>query len=245
MVGDESGLDTIRVLIIEDDERLAKLTATYLGMRGMIVTVARDGKQGLTEALAHTYDAVVLDLMLPGISGLEVCAAIRRRIDVPILMVTALGEVDDRIKGLEMGADDYIPKPFSSPELVARIQAAVRRFRGKAGPSVRLTRVGDLSVDPKTLKATLRDEPLDLTSYEFAILRVLAEHAGKVLSRERILDLAKGSAEAAFERSIDGHISRLRKKLGDDRGTPKWLRTIRGSGYMLALNPDDADPELP
>lgn len=245
MIGDESGLDAVRVLIIEDDERLAKLTATYLGMRDMLVTVARDGRQGLNEALTHTYDAIVLDLMLPGISGLDVCAAIRRRLDVPILMVTALGEVDDRINGLELGADDYIPKPFSSPELVARIHAAVRRFRGKAGPSARLTKVGDLCVDPRTLKATLRDEPLDLTSYEFAILRVLAEHAGHVLSRERILDLAKGSAEAAFERSIDGHISRLRRKLGDDRGTPKWLRTIRGSGYMLALHPDDADPELP
>jgi len=243
MNDDCSGLDAVRVLIIEDDERLAKLTSTYLTLRGMVVTTVKDGKEGLEEVFHHAYDAVLLDLMLPGMGGIDVCRAIRQRTDVPVLMVTALGEVDDRVAGLESGADDYISKPFSSPELAARIVAAVRRFRGKAGPSARCTTVGEMVVDPLSMRATLRGELLDLTSYEFSILRVLAENAGKVLSRERILDMAKGSAEAAFERSIDGHISRLRKKLGDEKGTGRLLRTIRGSGYMLAINPDAEEPE--
>jgi len=224
----------ISVLLIEDDQRLAGLTGRYLEKRGLVVTLAFDGPTGLREATRNTYDAILLDLMLPGIGGLDLCRQIRQRSDVPIIMVTALDEEGERIVGLETGADDYVTKPFSSPELLARIRAVVRRARGKVGPSTRTIQVGKLTVDAGAIKATFDGQTLELTAYEFTILRVLAERAGRVLSRERLLDLAKGSAEEAFDRSIDGHISRLRKKLGDDPKNPQLLKTIRGAGYMLA-----------
>lgn len=224
----------LRVLLIEDDERLAQLTATFLQRRGVEVTVAADGVRGLAEALRATYDLVLLDLMLPGQSGLEVCRQLRQRSDVPVIMLTALGEEADRVSGLDAGADDYVAKPFSSPELLARIRATVRRYRGQTGPGSQQIALGPLRLDLGAMRATLNGQPLDLTGYEFAILRALAERAGRVLSREQLLDLAKGNAEEAFDRSIDGHISRLRKKLGDDPRQPTLLKTIRGVGYLLA-----------
>jgi DNA-binding response OmpR family regulator len=228
----------VRVLLIEDDERLARLTRRYLESHGILVTCAADGEEGLAEALRGTFDLVLLDLMLPGRSGLEVCRELRARRDVPVIMVTARGEEADRVMGLEMGADDYIAKPFSSRELLARVRAVVRRARGQAGPAYRRVRVGGLVVDPGSLSATLDGRRLELTSYEFSLLRVLAERAGRVLSREQLLDLAKGGAEEAYDRSIDVHISRLRAKLGDDPKHPRILKTVRGSGYVLA----DEDP---
>ena len=228
----------IRVLFIEDDTRLARLTATYLKMRGLLVTVAADGPGGLSETLKNTYDVILLDLMLPGKGGLEICREIRSRSDVPIIMVTALGDEGDRIVGFDTGADDYVSKPFSSPELLARIRAVVRRFRGKAGPVTRPVETGRLALDPGSLRATFDGQVLELTAYEFALLRVLAERSGRILSREQLLDLAKGSAEDAFDRSIDGHISRLRKKLGDDPKNPQIIKTVRGMGYLLAIEDD-------
>jgi DNA-binding response OmpR family regulator len=225
---------TIRVLFIEDDKRLARLTASYLDIRGLAVTVVHDGASGLEEVFRNQYDVVLLDLVLPRKDGMEVCRAIRARSDVPIIMVTALGDEGDRITGLGMGADDYLPKPFSAPELLARIRALVRRYRGKAGPWSRPVEVGGLSIDPGARVAKLDGQKLDLTTTEFNILFALAERAGRVLNRDQLLDLAKGSAEEAFDRSIDGHISRLRKKLGDDPRKPKLLKTVRGAGYMLA-----------
>lgn len=235
IIGDS---EAVRVLLVEDDVRLAALVARFLSNSGMIVTAVESGERGLEESNSNVFDAVLLDVMLPGMSGLDVCRAIRERSDVPILMLTALGDVPDRVMGLQLGADDYLSKPFSSPELLARIQAMVRRYRGRSGPSRKATTVGRLSVDPRSLQAWVDGELLDLTAYEFSILRVLAENAGSVLSRERILDLAKGCAEDAFERSIDGHISRLRRKLGDDAGTPRMLKTVRGAGYLLAVDPE-------
>lgn len=226
--------NAISVLFVEDDQRLAQLTAKYLRKRGLVVTLAVDGPSGLVEATKNRYDVILLDLMLPGKGGLEICREIRKRSDVPIIMVTALGDEGDRVIGLEVGADDYISKPFSSPELVARIRAIVRRARGQAGPQAQSIQVGRILIDPGAIKATLDGQLLDLTAYEFTILRVLAERAGRVLSREHLLDLAKGNALEAFDRSIDGHISRLRKKLGDDPKNPRLLKTIRGVGYMLA-----------
>jgi DNA-binding response OmpR family regulator len=224
----------IRVLLVEDDQRLARLTARYLEGHGLVVTLAFDGNQGLAEALRNAYDVVLLDLMLPGRDGIEVCRELRARKDVPVIMVTARGEEADRVLGLELGADDYVSKPFSSRELLARIRAVVRRARGQVGPASRQTTVGRLVIDPSALRATLDGHPLQLTAYEFSLLRVLAERAGRVLSREQLLDLAKGSAEEAFDRSIDVHISRLRQKLGDDPRNPRLLKTVRGTGYMLA-----------
>jgi DNA-binding response OmpR family regulator len=223
----------IRVLLVEDDERLANLTATYLRMRGLVVTIALEGHAGLTEAMTNDFDVILLDIMLPGRPGTAICREVRKHSDVPIIMVTALGDEPERVTGLEIGADDYVTKPFSSAELLARIRAAVRRYRGHVGPSSRLVQVGGLSLDPASLTATLDEQPLDLTPYEFSILHVLAERAGRVLSREQLLDMAKGSAEEAFDRSIDGHISRIRKKLGDDPKRPAFLKTVRGHGYML------------
>jgi len=235
---DDIDAQTIRVLLVEDDVRLAQLTAKYLEMRGLTVTVAHDGATGLLEATSGSYDVILLDLLLPGRPGTAVCREVRKVSDVPIIMVTALGDEPERVTGLELGADDYVTKPFSSAELLARIRAAVRRYRGQVGPASRQVEVGRLALDPGSLTATLDGQPLDLTSYEFSILYVLAERAGRVLSREQLLDMAKGNADEAFDRSIDGHISRIRKKLGDDPKRPAFLKTVRGYGYMLAK--DDA-----
>jgi DNA-binding response OmpR family regulator len=171
--------------------------------------------------------------MLPRKSGLEICREVRARISVPIIILTALGEEADRVLGLESGADDYLAKPFSSRELLARLRALVRRGRGMVGPSRESLRVGQLELSPRDYSATLAGQSLGLTTAEFILLRVLAERAGRVLSREQLLDLTKGSSEEAFDRSIDAHISRLRHKLGDDPRQPRLLKTIRGAGYML------------
>jgi DNA-binding response OmpR family regulator len=224
----------IKVLLIEDDGRLAQLTARYLETHGVVVQVCADGALGQAEALRRQYDCLVLDLMLPGRDGLEVCRQLRARIDVPIIMVTARGEEADRVLGLEVGADDYVTKPFSPRELLARIRASVRRARGLVGPSDHALTVGGLHLDPARLTVTLDGKSIDVTSYEFAILRALAERPGRVMSREQLLDLAKGSAELSFDRSIDVHVSRLRAKLGDDSRSPRLLKTVRGAGYLLA-----------
>jgi DNA-binding response OmpR family regulator len=226
--------DTLTALLIEDDARLAALTREYLEGHGVVVTVASDGRRGLAEALARRPDVVLLDLMLPELSGLEVCRELRARSDVPIVVLTARGEEADRVMGLELGADDYLPKPFSPRELLARIRAVVRRARGQAGPALSVVRVGQLVVDPGARTASYRGRPLALTGYEFALLKALAERAGRVLSREQLMEIAKGSAEESFDRSIDVHVSRLRHKLGDDPKRPALLKTVRGVGYLLA-----------
>lgn len=225
----------INLLMVEDDLRLARLTREYLEGNGVSVTLEADGEQGLQKALRQRFDVVLLDLMLPGRDGISVCQRLREHSDVPIVMITARGEEADRVLGLEIGADDYLAKPFSPRELLARIRATVRRARGQAGPRSAQTRVGDLSLDPGTLIATLDGEPLDLTSYEFALLQALAERAGQVLSRERLLALGRGRGEEAFDRSIDVHISRLRQKLGDDPRHPRRIRTVRGAGYQYLV----------
>jgi DNA-binding response OmpR family regulator len=225
---------TINALLVEDDERLARLTAEYLEGHGVVVTRAADGNAGLDEAVKHRYDVVLLDLMLPGKSGLDVCRELRERSDVPVIVLTARGEEADRVLGLEIGADDYLAKPFSSRELLARIRAVIRRSRGQAGPPTRTIQVGTLHIDPGARVARLDGRELPLTAYEFTLLRVLAERAGRVLSREQLMELARGSAEDSFDRSIDVHVSRLRSKLGDDPKKPRLLKTVRGVGYLYA-----------
>lgn len=222
-------------LLVEDDDRLAALLTDYLSNHSVVVTRAASGDAGLREALAHRFDVVLLDLMLPGIDGIEVCRQLRGRTDVPIIMLTARGEEADRVMGLELGADDYLAKPFSPRELLARIRSLLRRSRGQAGPSNKSIQVGGLHIDPAARRATLDGRELPLTGYEFTLLRVLAERGGRILSREQLLDLAKGNAEESFDRSIDVHISRLRQKLGDDAKHPKLLKTVRGVGYLLAV----------
>lgn len=226
-------LGRLRVLLVEDDSKLARLTRDYLEQREIEVTLVGDGLSAVSEALRGEVDVVVLDLMLPGRDGFEVCRAIRLESHVPIIAVTARVEVADRVLGLELGADDYMTKPFAARELLARIHAVVRRARGKAGPPPQEIRVGRLAINVASLTATLDGQLLPLTSYEFALLRALAENAGHVLGRERLLELAKGNAEDVFDRSIDVRISRLRQKLGDDPRQPAFLKTVRGSGYVL------------
>jgi len=227
--------DAITVVLVEDDERLAKLTARYLESHGLVVTIVGDGRDAVAKVIQMHPDVVLLDLMLPGMSGLDICRELRTRTDVPIVMVTARGEEADRVVGLEGGADDYIAKPFSSRELLARIRAHARRKRGAAGPPKKTMQVGRLAIDVDAMAATLDGATLVLTTYEFMLLRALAERAGRVLSREQLVDIVRGSADEAFDRSVDVHISHLRSKLGDDPRSPRLIKTVRGVGYMLAL----------
>jgi DNA-binding response OmpR family regulator len=232
-----SDAERLRVVYVEDDERLGRLTAQYLSSHGVEVALVPSGDLAVAEVLRVRPDVVLLDLMLPGLDGVEVCRALRRHLDVPIVMVTARTEEGDRVVGLEGGADDYVPKPFSSRELLARIRAQARRARGRTGPPRGRLQAGDLVVDASTMTATLAGVPLALTTFEFALLRVLAERVGRVLSREQLLELVHGNAEESFDRSIDVHVSRLRHKLGDDSRNPRRLKTVRGVGYVLI---DDA-----
>jgi DNA-binding response OmpR family regulator len=224
---------TTSVLLIEDDEKLATLTRQYLEQQGLIVTVENHGVRGLDIAGRQTFDVVLLDIMLPGMDGIEVCRRLRQRRDVPIIMLTARGEEADRVLGLELGADDYMTKPFSPRELLARIRALVRRRRGMGAGGNPVLTIGSLIIDSSRRQAVIDNRDLALTSYEFALLYALAENHGRVLSRERLMDLAKGSADEAFDRSIDVHISRLRKKLSDDPKRPAIIKTVRGAGYQL------------
>jgi len=232
--------ESFSILFIEDDQRLVALTTRYLESYGHRVTWMGDGRGGLAEALKGQHDVVILDLMLPRLSGIDVCRELRQRTSVPVIMLTALGEEADRVLGLETGADDYLAKPFSSRELLARLRALVRRAHGATGPPGDVVRVGALQISPREYAARLGGQLLNLTTSEFVLLRVLAERVGQVLTREQLLDLTKGSADEAFDRSIDAHISRLRHKLGDDPRHPRLLKTVRGAGYMLAGGEGDA-----
>ena len=226
-------LAPLQVLLVEDDAKLARLTRDYLEGSGLKVVHVADGLAAIKAGREPGIDVVVLDVMLPGVDGFEVCRELRKASHVPIIAVTARTDIADRVLGLELGADDYLTKPFSARELLARIHAVTRRAQGKAGPATRELRVGRLVLDCDALSATLDGHALALTSYEFSLLRVFAEHPGRVLSRERLLELAKGNADEAFDRSIDVRVSRLRQKLGDDSRQPRMLKTIRGSGYVL------------
>jgi DNA-binding response OmpR family regulator len=228
----------IHALLAEDDEKLARLVREYLERHSIRVRRVSNGVDATTESQRGDVDVVLLDLMLPLRGGLEVCQMIRAVSHIPIVIVTARTDVEDRVYGLELGADDYITKPFEPRELVARLQAVVRRARGRAGPSEKVLRLGRLVLDAGAYRATLDDAELSLTSDEFALLRVLAERAGHVLGREQLLELTKGNAEDAFDRSIDVRISRLRQKLEADPRRPQLLKTVRGVGYVLVADTD-------
>lgn len=231
----------ISVLLIEDDPRLGELVHRYLEGTGFTVHRLTSGVRALETLREHLCDIVVLDLMLPGRDGIDVCRDLRAHVDTPIIMVTARREESDRILGLDVGADDYVMKPFSSRELVSRIRAVVRRAQGRVGPEKKkVLRAGDVTLDPSSMTVFIKDKEIALTSYEFALLKIFAERAGRVLSREQLLDHARvGGADEAFERSIDVQIHKLRQKLGDDARTPRYLKTIRGAGYMLATSSED------
>jgi DNA-binding response OmpR family regulator len=228
-----------RLLMVEDDERLALLTARYLEQYGLTVTRVADGREAIRVGTHGGFDLVLLDLMLPGCDGLEVCRSLRAHVDAPIIILTARTDEADRILGLEMGADDYVSKPFSARELLARVRAQLRRARGKAGPRVQPLRAGRIEVNPARLTASIDGKELPLTGYEFTLLRALVERAGRVLTRDQLLSITNREADAVFDRSIDGHISRLRQKLGDDPRRPRVLKTIRGAGYVLATGGEE------
>ena len=213
-----------RILLVEDDPRLAGLVSEYLGA------------DGLELAARESFDALVLDLMLPDLDGLEVCRRLRAVSPLPILMLTARGDAMDRVVGLEMGADDYLPKPFEPRELLARVRAILRR--GKGGPAADVLRFGRLEIDRGARAVRVDGEARDLTGHQFALLLALAENAGRVLSREALMDKLKGEALEAFDRSIDVHVSRIRAAIEDDVKRPRRIVTVRGSGYVFVRNQD-------
>jgi DNA-binding response OmpR family regulator len=225
-----------RILLIEDDLRLAEMVSSYLGEAGFSVTHAATGNAGISLATRDGFDALILDLMLPDIDGLEVCRRIRARAGTPILMLTARGDAMDRVVGLEMGADDYLPKPFEPRELLARLKAILRR-QGRDEPREML-RFGRLQIDPGALEVRLDGEARALTSHQFALLLVLARHAGRVMSRDAIMDLLRHERLEAFDRSIDVHISRIRAAIEDNPKKPRRVITVRGAGYVFAKAQD-------
>jgi len=225
-----------RLLLIEDDSRLAGMIAEYLGKAGFNVVHAENGTRGLALHKREAFDAIILDLMLPDANGLDICRSIRSRSQDPILMLTARGDPMDRVVGLEMGADDYLPKPFEPRELLARLRAILRRSH--AGPKLDIMRCGRLEIDRGSREVRLDGAQRLLTGYQFVLLLALAEHAGRVLSREALMDLAKGEALEAFDRSIDVHISRIRAAIEDDPKKPRRIITVRGAGYVFAKAQD-------
>ena len=231
---------TTRLLMIEDDRALAEMVATYLGRAGMTLDHRESAVAGLAAALKGGYDAVVLDLMLPDGDGLEICRAIRARSDVPILMLTARGEETDRIVGLEIGADDYLPKPFNPRELLARLRAIMRR-RAPGGQTAQgeTLSFGRLVIDRAARRVLVDGEERSLTGHQFDLLCALAESAGRVLSREQLMDRVRGESLEAFDRSIDVHISRIRAAIEDDPKHPRRIVTLRGAGYLFTRSQDD------
>jgi two-component system phosphate regulon response regulator OmpR len=226
-----------RILLVEDDSRLAAMVAEYLGDAGLRVTVVPGGEQGLARLAREPFDAVVLDLMLPDIDGLEVCRRLRVSSDLPVLMLTARGDAADRIVGLELGADDYLPKPFEPRELLARLRAILRRrIAGAQGSDV--LHYGRLEIDRAARAVRVEHRPVELTAYQYALLLTLAEHAGRVMTREALMDLMKGEPLEAFDRSIDVHISRIRAAIEDDPRKPRRILTVRGAGYVFAKAQD-------
>lgn len=226
--------------MIEDDQGLAGMLSEYLADRGMKVQAEYTAQAGL-EALARgQFDAVLLDVMLPDLDGFEVCRRIRAASDVPVMMLTARGEELDRIVGLELGADDYLPKPFNPRELLARLNAILRRRQG-AGlarhPEAKLV-FGRLSIDPASRTVRLDGDLCELTGYQFDLLVVLAEGAGRVQSRDQLMQNLRGHDLEAFDRSIDVHISRIRSAIEDDPKKPRRIITVRGAGYVFAAEQD-------
>jgi two-component system phosphate regulon response regulator OmpR len=223
---------TDRILLIEDDPRLAEMVKNYLGEAGFAVTVSSLGAAGIALEARETFDALVLDLMLPDMDGLEVCRRIRAHSQTPILMLTARGDAMDRVVGLEIGADDYLPKPFEPREMLARLRAILRR-RGRE-QRVDLIRFGSLDIDVGARKARLNGSECELTDYQFSLLLVLAQHPGRVMSRDAIMELMKNERLESFDRSIDVHISRIRAAIEADPKKPRRIITVRGSGYVFA-----------
>jgi len=225
-----------RILMIDDDARLSGMVQDYLGGAGFRLTLAGSAREGEALLKRETFDAVILDLMLPDADGLDLCRRLRQASDVPILMLTARGEPMDRVVGLEIGADDYLAKPFEPRELLARLRAILRRK--SAAPRAEVLRFGRLEIDKGARTVKLDGEEKAITSYQYALLLALAERAGRVLSREALMDLLKGEKLEAFDRSVDVHVSRIRAAIEDDPKKPRRILTVRGAGYVFARDQD-------
>ena len=226
-----------KVLVVDDDVKTVELVKLYLNRDGYRVITAGDGNEALRLARENHPDLIVLDLMLPGMNGLEVCRILREESDVPIIMLTALTTDEDRLKGLELGADDYVTKPFSPRELAARVRAVLRRLPGERGPEK--IEHGALMVDFLKHEAFLDGKPLNLTPIEFKLLGALVKEPGRVFSRAQIIDKALGHDFNGFDRTIDVHILKLRRKLEPDPHHPRYLKTVYGAGYKLLENISD------
>ncbi len=233
--------DAKKVLLVEDEKNIRDPVAAYLEHEGYWVRGVGDGPSAVEEFEKHSFDIVILDLMLPRLSGERVCRAIRDVSDVPIIMLTAKGEIEDRIIGLELGADDYLTKPFSPRELVARVRALLRRARVESEPQLEIFNFGDLVIDISGHKVTVKGEEIDLTASEFKLLTTLARYPGRVYTRMELVEKVLGYDFEGYERTIDSHVKNLRAKLGDDPRKPHWLYTVHGVGYRFEAPENQAE----
>jgi two-component system alkaline phosphatase synthesis response regulator PhoP len=220
------------ILIVDDEARIVKLVRDYLERAGFDVIAARDGETALTLAHVEQPDLIVLDLMLPGVDGLDICRRLRQESGVPIIMLTARVEEADRIVGLELGADDYVTKPFSPRELVARVRATLRRAKGLMGPAT-ILRAGDVELDTASLTAVVAGQAVDLTSTEFQLLATLIRQPGRIFSREQLLEAVHGVAFEGYDRSVDSHVKNIRRKIEPDPRRPRYIQTVYGVGYRF------------
>jgi DNA-binding response OmpR family regulator len=223
-----------KILVVEDESRIARLVRDYLEHAGFEAVVVGDGGAALASVRRSRPDLVVLDLGLPGRDGLDVARVLRRTSSVPIVMLTARGDEIDRVVGLELGADDYVVKPFSPKELVARVRAVLRRTQAAQGGGPEVLRVADVEVDVPRMRVTVAGRPVELTPTEFQLLAALAREPGRVFTRGQLLDAVHGVAFESYERAIDAHVKNLRKKIEPTPGRPRYLLTVHGVGYRFA-----------
>ena len=236
---------TRRILLVEDEKAIRDAVAAYLERENYWVTAVGDGQEALEEFSKHHFDLVVLDLMLPRVPGERVCRVIRDNSDTPIIMLTAKGEVEDRIIGLELGADDYLIKPFSPRELVARVRALLRRVHSESEPQREVLEFGELTIDISGHKILVSGEEVDLTASEFKLLTTLCRYPGRVYSRMELVEKVLGYDFEGYERTIDSHVKNLRAKIGDNPRNPKWLHTVHGVGYRFEAPKKEEAEEKP
>ena len=234
----DTGSEARRILLVEDEKSIRDAVAAYLERAGYWVTPAADGQEAVDAFSLHQFDLVILDLMLPRLPGEKVCRIIRDTSDVPIIMLTAKGEVEDRIVGLELGADDYLIKPFSPRELVARVRALLRRAHIDSEPQREVLDFGGLTIDLNGHKVLVNDEEVDLTASEFKLLTTLSRYPGRVYSRMELVEKVLGYDFEGYERTIDSHVKNLRAKIGDDPRNPRWIYTVHGVGYRFEVPRD-------
>lgn len=234
----DTGSEARRILLVEDEKNIRDAVAAYLERAGYWVTPAADGQEAVDAFSLHQFDLVILDLMLPRLPGEKVCRIIRDTSDVPIIMLTAKGEVEDRIVGLELGADDYLIKPFSPRELVARVRALLRRAHIDSEPQREVLDFGGLTIDLNGHKVLVNDEEVDLTASEFKLLTTLSRYPGRVCSRMELVEKVLGYDFEGYERTIDSHVKNLRAKIGDDPRNPRWIYTVHGVGYRFEVPRD-------